>query len=73
MRGELGYKEAISNDNFENTLPEYRCDTLHLMSSSSRGHKPIGSVHPSESSTIAAFRVEKGESQLDGKGNVVYF
>ncbi len=31
----------------------------------------IGSVHPSESGTIAAFRVEKGESQLDEKGNVV--
>ncbi len=31
----------------------------------------IGSVHLSESGTIAAFRVEKGESQLDEKGNVV--
>ncbi len=31
----------------------------------------IGSVHPSESGTIAAFRVEKGESQLDKKGNVI--
>ncbi len=30
----------------------------------------IGSVHPSESSAIAAFRGEKGESQLDEKGNV---
>ncbi len=30
----------------------------------------IGSVHPSESGTIAAFREEKGESQLDEKGNV---
>ncbi len=32
---------------------------------------PIGSVHPSESGTIAALRIEKGESQLDEKGNVV--
>ncbi len=31
----------------------------------------IGSVHPSESGTIAAFRVEKGESQLNEKGNVL--
>ncbi len=30
----------------------------------------IGSVHSSESSTIAAFQGEKGESQLDEKGNV---
>ncbi len=30
----------------------------------------IGSVHPSESGTIAAFQGEKGESQLDEKGNV---
>ncbi len=30
----------------------------------------IGSVHPSESDTIAAFQGEKGESQLDEKGNV---
>ncbi len=30
----------------------------------------IGSVHLSESSTIAAFQGEKGESQLDKKGNV---
>ncbi len=30
----------------------------------------IGSVHPSESGTIAAFRGEKGKSQLDEKGNV---
>ncbi len=32
--------------------------------------KCIRSVHPSESITIAAFRGEKGESQLDEKGNV---
>ncbi len=31
---------------------------------------PIGSVQPSESGTIAAFQGEKGESQLDEKGNV---
>ncbi len=30
----------------------------------------IGSVHPSESDTIAAFQGEKVESQLDEKGNV---
>ncbi len=30
----------------------------------------IGSVHPSESGTIALFQEEKGESQLDEKGNV---
>ncbi len=30
----------------------------------------IGSMHPSESDTIVAFRGEKGESQLDEKGNV---
>ncbi len=30
--------------------------------------RSIGSVHPSESSTIAAFHAEKGESQLDKKG-----
>ncbi len=30
----------------------------------------IGSVHPSESGTIAAFWGEKGENQLDEKGNV---
>ncbi len=30
----------------------------------------LGSVHPSESSTIAAFQGEKGESQLDEMGNV---
>ncbi len=29
----------------------------------------IGNVHPSESSTIAAFRGEKGDNQLDEKGN----
>ncbi len=28
----------------------------------------IGSVHPSESGTIAVFQGEKGESQLDEKG-----
>ncbi len=32
--------------------------------------KTTGSVHPSESGTIAAFQEEKGESQLDKKGNV---
>ncbi len=31
---------------------------------------PIGSVHPSERGTIAAWQGEKGESQLDEKGNV---
>ncbi len=31
----------------------------------------IGSVHPSESGTIAAFQGEKEESQLDEKGNVL--
>ncbi len=30
----------------------------------------IRSMHPSESHTIAAFQGEKGESQLDKKGNV---
>ncbi len=30
----------------------------------------IGSVHPSESGTIAVFRGEKGESQLGEKGNI---
>ncbi len=30
----------------------------------------IGLVHPSESGTIAAFHGEKGDSQLDEKGNV---
>ncbi len=32
-------------------------------------HLPIRSVHPSKSITIVAFWREKGESQLDGKGN----
>ncbi len=30
----------------------------------------IGSVHPSESGTIAVFQGEKGESYVDEKGNV---
>ncbi len=30
----------------------------------------IGSVYPSESGTMAAFQGEKGERQLDEKGNV---
>ncbi len=30
----------------------------------------IGSVHPSDSGTIAAFWGEKGKSQLDEKGDV---
>ncbi len=30
----------------------------------------IGSVHPSKSGTIPAFQGEKGQSQLDEKGNV---
>ncbi len=52
------------------------CETYNPLSSLHTYSVPfglasIGSVHPSESGTIAAFRVEKGESQLDGKGNVV--
>ncbi len=40
-----------------------------ILCSGRSGHS-TGKVHPSESGTIAGFRGEKGESQLDEKGNV---
>ncbi len=54
-----------------NADPGAKCEKRGAkLEKSDAKHPAIGSVHPSESSTIAAFWLEKGERQLDEKGNV---
>ncbi len=45
-------------------------DTHSVLLTQTFHYGTIGIVHPSESGTITAFQREKGESQLDEKGNV---